>query len=86
MKFRVTKIAAYVYTRRGTLSLCWRYRMPWWPIDRTHDSGGWFFGAGRFAVEWLAFDEDDPWGERRYEDIVDVWETIASDITKEGDV
>ena len=84
MKFRITRIAAYVYTRRGTLAFSWRYRLPWWPLEWTRDSGGWFAGCGRFGVEWLAFEEDDPWGERRFDDIVGVWELLAREIAEEG--
>lgn len=79
MKLRITRIAAYAYHRRGTLSFGWRYRLPWKP-EWSRDSSGWFFGFWRLGMEWLAFDENDPWGERRGEEIMETWSMIANDI------
>lgn len=82
MKFRITSIGMYIYHRRGTLSFSWRYRMPWWP-EVSYDSSGWFYGLGRFGVEWVAFDENDPWGGRRAEDQVSAWNMMIAEM--EGD-
>ena len=83
MKFRITKIGAYVYTKLWTLSFSWRYRMQWWPVEWFRDSGGWFVGCGRFGIEQTAFEPDDEWGERRGEQMEEIWSMLSRQITDE---
>lgn len=82
VKFRITKIGAYIYLSRGTLSFSWRYRMPWWP-EIAYDSSGWFYGFWRFGIEWMAFDHNDPWGEQRCEDMAGAWNMLIDEMSNE---
>ena len=79
MKLNITRNGAYVYHRRGTLAFSWRYRMPWRP-EWSRNTNGWFMGCWRVGLEWIAFDADDPWGERRGEDLTHVWQMLADEV------
>jgi len=82
VKLRITRLGLYVYRRSGTLSFGWKYRMPWRP-EWSRESNGWFLGCWRVGIEWIAWDADDPWGERRGEDLAAAWQMMSAEMWEE---
>jgi hypothetical protein len=65
-RLNITRNAVYWYTKWHTLSLSWKYRWVWLPRWERFDAY-WSLHWGSVVLDKLAFDDDDPWGDRRAE-------------------
>lgn len=84
-RFRVTRIAAYFYHSRFTLSFSWRCIWHWLPsFDRPDCNGGWGIIWGWFWLEKLKFDPYDDWGQERAEIQLGILNWLAEDIGLEN--
>lgn len=67
-RLNVTRIGAYWYTRRSTLSFSWSCRWTWKPeAFRPDCNGGWSVWWGWFGLERMVFNPGDDWGRNRHD-------------------
>lgn len=79
--FVFRKTGIWRYTPQATWCLVWNVRCCLCPsFYREEVHGGWWLHWLWFMFEKFAFDDDDPWGERRGEEMCDVLGVIANEL------
>jgi hypothetical protein len=76
-RLNITRSHIFWYTPRRTLSFTWRTIWQWLPSWGPFGcNGGWLVCWGWFLFENDVHDEDDPWGERKWWDRLELFASI----------